>query len=119
MTKTFEDRIYVYLIRLISFLNKFSKEFILREIIRQVVRSGTSVGANYFEAKNASSRRDYQNYFNHSLKSANETVFWINLLLRAKLVSERWRQEGRWLLNETREIASIFAASILTLKRKG
>jgi four helix bundle protein len=71
--------------------------------------SGTSIGANYFEAKAASSKNDFINYFNHLLKSANES----------KLDAKKCNiQNAEVLLKEVSEIANIFASSILTMKGK-
>lgn len=86
------------------------------EIKSQVTRSGTSMGANYFEAEAASSKKDYQNYFSHSLKSSNETKFWLACLKEAGLMSDDLLDEYDWLFNEAKEISSIFASSILTMK---
>jgi four helix bundle protein len=82
------------------------------------MRSGTSIGANYFEAQAASSKKDYQNFFTHSLKSANETKFWLSVLLDANIAAKDSEPEVQWLLKETGEIARIFASSILTMKGK-
>jgi four helix bundle protein len=68
----FKARIRAYVIRLVSFLSGLPKEPVIREVLSQLMRSGTSIGANYHEAIAASSKKDFQNYFNHSLKSANE-----------------------------------------------
>jgi len=114
----FSKRIYGYIIRLVKFLAALPKDAVIREIIGQLMRSGTSIGANYFEAKSASSRKDYQNYFNHSLKSANESKFWLNVLSDSNLVPRGLISECQWLLQETTELANIFASSILTMKRQ-
>jgi four helix bundle protein len=113
----FERRIYKYVLALIGFLGRLPKDNIVREIIGQLMRSGTSVGANYFEAKSASSRKDFINYFNHSLKSANESKFWLNVLREGKLVRDNLQGDCDDLLKETVELSRIFASSILTMKR--
>lgn len=64
-------------------------------IANQIIRSATSIGANVMEAKGASSKKDYANFFAHALKSANETKYWLTILE-----------------------ASNLAKSILTLKNK-
>ena len=79
------------------------------------MRSGTSIGANYFEARAASSKIDFTNFFNHSLKSANESKFWLEILIDARKCNSPQANE---LLKEVSEIANIFASSILTLKGK-
>ncbi len=59
----FKVRLYRYIIRLLKFLVKLPNDPVIREIKGQLTRSGTSMGANYFEAKGASSKKDYQNFF--------------------------------------------------------
>ena len=118
LRKEFEDRIYKYILRLVKFLSSLPYNAVIREIVGQLMRSGTSIGANYFEAKSASSKKDYQNYFTHSLKSANETKFWLSILREGRLLSKDSIPECDWLLGETGELANIFASSILTMKNK-
>lgn len=118
MKEEFQKRIYQYVIRLVRFLSGLPRDPVTREITGQLMRSGTSIGANYFEAQSASSRKDYQNYFTHSLKSANESKFWLSVFLDTDLVPKDLRDECKWFLQETTEFAKIFAASILTLKQQ-
>lgn len=116
LKEEFQERIYRYIMRLVKFISKLPKDNVTREIISQLMRSGTSIGANYFEAHSASSKKDYQNFFNHSLKSANESKFWLKILSDAGFVPRELLEESNWLLQETKELANIFAASILTMK---
>ncbi len=76
------------------------------------------MGANYFEAQGASSRNDFRNFFSYALKSSNERKFWLALLRDSGLVSAELAEENEYLLVETKEIANIFASSIITMKRK-
>ena len=105
MKEEFKKRINKYVLRLIKFLGTLPKDIITREIIRQLMRSGTSIGANYFEAFYASSKKDYQNYFRHSLKSANESMFWLKLLQESDLVPASLKSGCSWLLKETNELS--------------
>lgn len=118
LKEQFKKRIYTYMIRLVKFLGSLPQTIVIREIISQVMRSGTSIGANYFEAQAASSRKDYQNFFNHSLKSANESIFWLLTLKNSDLVPHELVNDLNWLLQETQELANIFASSILTMKNR-
>jgi four helix bundle protein len=118
LKQEFKVRIYQYIIRLLQFLVKLSNAPVIREIKGQLTRSGTSIGANYFEASGASSKKDYQNFFAHALKSANESKFWLAILKDANLIPANLKTESEFLLNETKEIANIFASSILTMKGK-
>ncbi len=82
---------------------------------RQLLRSGTSIIANYIEANSASSKKDFINFFTHSLKSANESKVWLALI---KDTNKSDETENEWLISELKEIANIIAASILTMKGK-
>lgn len=74
----FNARIKQLMLQLIQFVDMLPHDRVCDVIGRQIIRSGTSIGANYFEAKAASSRKDYTNFFNYSLKSANESIFWVD-----------------------------------------
>jgi len=114
----FKKRIRIYIIRLVKFLGALPHNPVIKEITSQLMRSGTSIGANYFEAIAASSKKDFQNFFSHSLKSANESKFWLSVIIDADLVPKELKEEGLWLFQETKELANIFASSILTMKGK-
>lgn len=116
LKEEFRERIYKYIMHLVKFLSNLPKDNVTREIVSQLMRSGTSIGANYFEAQSASSKKDYQNFFNHSLKSANESKFWLKIVLDSGLVPDNLREDCNWLSQETKELANIFASSILTMK---
>ena len=110
-----QDRTYQYSIKILQFLDSLPKDATIQVIVNQLVRSATSIGANVVEAKASSSRKDFTNFFNHSLKSANESCYWLRLLRDAKQIK---RPELDGLLDETRQLANILASSILTLKGK-
>ena len=114
----FRLRIYKYVLVLVKFLAKISNRPVLREIKSQLTRSGTSIGANFFEAQAGSSKKDFQNFFSYSLKSANETKFWLAILRDSNLLEQKESRECNLLLKETQELANILAASIMTMKRK-
>jgi four helix bundle protein len=118
LKKEFKIRLYRYILCLLKFLTQLPNGPVIREIKSQTTRSGTSIGANYFEAGGASSKKDYRNYFNIALKSANETVFWLAVLRDSELAPLSLKEECESLLRETKEIACIFASSIITMKRK-
>ena len=113
--KDFKKRLYAFTLRLIEFLDKLPNDNVSKRIGDQLLRSGTSIIGNYIEGQAASSKRDFTNYFNTSLKSANESKLWLALLRdsgRAK------REDVEWFLGELDEIANIFGSSILTLRGK-
>ena len=82
---------------------------------KQLLRSGTSVLANYIEANSASSKKDFINFLSHDLKSDNESKVWLTLL---RDTDKGDRTELEWLLKELIEIANVLASSILILKGK-
>jgi four helix bundle protein len=116
--KEFRRRIYHYVLKLIRFASALPVDAVSAELKSQLVRSGTSVGANYFEALAGSSKKDFLNFFSHSLKSANESKFWLSLLRDSGFLNENARKECEEILSETRQIANILASSILTMKGK-
>ena len=111
----FKKRLYNWVIRLIKFIDKLPKDSVCSVMGKQLLRSGTSVLANYVEANSASSKKDFINFFTHALKSANESKVWLSLL---KDTDKGDKQELDSLLKELIEISNILASSILTLKGK-
>ena len=109
----FKKRLYDFTLKLITLMDKLSGDNVSRRIGDQLLRSGTSIIGNYIEGQAASSKRDFINYFNTSLKSANESKLWLALLRDSGRIKP---DEVAWFLNELNEIANIFASSILTLK---
>lgn len=109
----FKKRLYDFTLKLIKFLDKLPEDKVSKRIGDQLLRSGTSIIGNYIEGQAASSKKDFTNFFNTSLKSANEGKLWFALLRDSGRVKP---QEVAWFLNELNEIANIFASSVLTLK---
>jgi len=97
-----------------EFLDNLSKEsFSFLIIAKQLFRSATSIGANIVEAQASSSKKDFINFLHHALKSANETKYWLELLLEN---SKTDNTEVAKLLKEARELANILGSVILNLK---
>jgi len=111
----FKKRLYNFTLKLIEFLDRLPKDNVSKRIGDQLLRSGTSIIGNYTEGQAASSRKDFTNFFNNSLKSTNESKLWFALLRDTKRAKP---EEVAWFLNELEEIANIFGSSILTLKGK-
>jgi len=108
-----KHRAYQYSIKMIEFLDALPNDISTGVITKQLLRSATSIGANIVEARGAGSKKDFTNFFAHSLKSANESLYWLGLLRDAKKINST---QLECLLNETRELANILGSSILTLK---
>jgi four helix bundle protein len=101
------------IIKFIEVLNK--RDFVIQIIAKQLLRSATSIGANIIEAQAASSRKDFINFLNHALKSANESKFWLGLLRDAHKAP---LEKTNTLLKETDEMGRILGSSIVTLRGK-
>ena len=98
------------IIKLHQYLIKTQKETI---ISKQIVRSGTSIGANINEANYGQSKADFISKMHIALKEAAETEYWLKLLLISDFITE---DMGRSLLNDCLEIKRILIASINTAK---
>ena len=111
-------------------MNKRTKQFALRiirlsaalpktreaDVIgRQVLKSGTSIGANYREAVRASSRRHFITNLEICLREGDETVYWLELLGEGGVVTEK-RLSG--LIDECNQLVAILTATVRTAKRK-
>jgi len=109
--KNFINRLIEFSISVIDFTDTFPEKPKFWPIRDQLTRCATSIGANVVEAKSSSSKKDYIKFFDIALKSANETEYWLFVLEKMGLKCDN-------LVRENNEIASIIAASLLTLKNK-
>jgi four helix bundle protein len=86
-----------------------------RTIAAQIVRAGTSVGANYRAACRAKSDRDFINKLTILEEEADETAFWLEMLMESSLLNNEQTQR---LHKEASELAAIFVASANTVKAR-
>ena len=82
---------------------------------KQLLRSGTSIGANIAEAQNAQSRADFQSKLNIALKEATETKYWLKLLTATEYLTNA---EFDSIISDCDEIERILSTSVKTLKEK-
>lgn len=108
-------RTYNLSISIIKFVDRISSSRSSKITSDQLLRSATSIGANIIEAQAASSKKDFINFYNIALKSANETKYWLGLI---RDTADTDKNEVQALLEETAEIANILGASILTMRNK-
>jgi four helix bundle protein len=99
---------------IIQFCKTIRQDAITRPIISQLVRAGTSIGANYMEANAASSKQDFRNKIYICKKETQETKHWLRMIVAA--VSEK-REESRKLWKEAQELTLIFGKIISSLKK--
>jgi four helix bundle protein len=105
-TKLFALRV----IKLSRYLMEEKKEYILS---KQILRSGTSIGANVRERKNAQSKLDFINKLSVALKEADETQYWLELLVGSEYIDERMYKS---LECDLKEIIALITASINTAR---
>jgi four helix bundle protein len=110
-----KERAYNYSVQIIEFIDTLPKDNSTNIIAHQLLRSATSIGANVIESQASSSKKDFTNFFNHSLKSANESLYWLGLLRDAKKIKT---ENLIKLHKETEELSKILGASLLTLRGK-
>jgi four helix bundle protein len=112
MTKIYdlEERTARFGENIIGFLKTLPRNPINDELIRQAVRSGTSVGAKYVEADGAESKKDFRHKIAICKKEAKETKHWLRMIAKAN--PDR-KEEAVKLSNEAQELTLIFSAILL------
>lgn len=101
-----EERTANFAEKVIDLCKKTPKSVISNPIISQLIRSATSIGANYCEANGASSKKDFKNKIFICKKEAKETKYWLRVLAKA---SEEVKEECRTLWQEAQELTLIFS----------
>ena len=107
------DKSYQFALKIVkvhTYLNKEQNEHVLS---KQLLRSGTAIGALVSESKFAQSKSDFINKMSIALKEANETKYWINLLCESSFISEKIFQS---IYTEIKELISIIVAIVKTSK---
>lgn len=98
------------IIKLNKFLVKNKKETI---IAKQIVRSGTSIGANINEANYGQSKADFVAKMHIALKETAETEYWLRLLVLSEYIS---KQEGDSIISDCLELKKLLVATLNTAK---
>ncbi len=109
------DKSYGFAIRIVKlsqFLQQDKKEYVLS---KQVLRSGTAVGALIREAEFGQSRADFVNKMSISLKEANETEYWLSLLKDTAFISE---EQFLSIQPECKELIAMLVSTVKTSKRQ-
>jgi four helix bundle protein len=101
------ERTAIFGERVIRFAKTIQRNEISRPLILQLVRSGTSVGANYAEADDAGSRNEFFHRISICQRESREVMHWFRMLVAAEPDS---REEARALWAEAKELNHIFAA---------
>ena len=101
----------VQIVKLAQKLQTEEKEYV---VSRQILKSGTSIGANIRESQNAQSKADFVSKLTIALKEADETQYWLELMMLSELISET---EYNDLLKDLKEIIAILTSSVKTAKQ--
>ena len=100
---------------IIVLAKKVTKNTVTLPIISQLIRAGTSPGANYCEATGASSKKDFKNKIHICKKEIQETKYWLRMLTKAY---PEVNAETRKLWKEAQELTLIFSKIISTMNKK-
>ena len=93
----------------IDMVRSFRKDTVNRPLIGQVIRSATSIGANYAEADDTQTRKDFRHRIGVCLREAKETKHWLRMLARA---NPGHKEHCRELWQEAQELVLIFATIV-------
>lgn len=109
------DRTKLYARRIIRLVSALPKSVVAQVLGKQVLRSGTSVGANYREASRARSKAEFIAKMGDCLKELGESEYWLDLLSEETVVPPAKLAS---LLDETRKLIAIFVTSIKTARSR-
>lgn len=110
-----QEKSYAFAIRIVKayqHLSENKREFVLS---KQLLRSGTAIGALSREAEQAQSKADFINKLSIALKEANETSYWLSILKDTNYLSE---EQYNSLIIDSQELIRMLVSSIKTLKAK-
>ena len=105
-----EERTFLFTKDVIEFVGKVPKGIANNEVAKQLVRSAGSVGANYIEANEALSKKDFAMRIKISRKEAKETIYWLRLI---QVDSEEATKKQLSLVTEASELTKIFGAIVV------
>lgn len=108
-----DDKCKAFAIRIIKLYDFLCKSTYDNVLSKQILRSGTSIGANARERKNAQSNADFISKMSIALKEADETQYWLELLVATDRISS---VQFDSLNNDLREIIALLTSSIKTSK---
>lgn len=108
------ERLLSFAAEVLLLARKLPDDSASKHVSRQLVRSATGGGANYEEARGAESRADFVHKVSIAAKEMRESLYWLRLSERAKLVDD---QQLAALIDEANQLVSILTASAKTAKR--
>jgi len=109
------ERTTEFALRVIQMFSQLPKTDVARVLGRQVLRSGTSIGANYREARRSRSTAEFISKIGDCLKETDETSYWLELLVRGDIVSEAKLAS---LQDETNQLLAILTTISKNAKKR-
>jgi four helix bundle protein len=110
------ERLLDFAVRIVRLANALPRNMAGKHIAGQLLRAGTSPGANYEEARGAESRADFVHKLGIVLKELKESRYWLRLISRAELMKAA---RVASLIAESEELCAIFGQCVLTAKKRG
>lgn len=111
-----KERAFKFSVSLIKYFSSVTLNSDFRFLKNQLYRSATSIGANVIEGSGGSSKKELARYFRIAIRSANETTYWLKLIL--EVFEEVERSKIQELVIESESITRILGKSIATLNSK-
>ncbi|HEY7288257.1 MAG TPA: four helix bundle protein [Vicinamibacterales bacterium] len=109
-----KDRTKTFGIAIVELARELPADVVTSTIVRQLVKSGTAVGANYWSSCRAKSRADFISKMTVAEEEADETIYWLEMLVGGRIVvADRVRRHRE----EAEQLVRIFVASINTARR--
>ena len=105
-----EQRTKHFAIDVLNWLDSLPDRRVVSAAAYQLAKSGTSIGANYREANKAESKDDFSHKIGIVEKETNETVFWFEVLLESRLLSDEQKVAGQPLHSEAVELLKLFSS---------
>jgi four helix bundle protein len=102
------ERTFLFAKRIITYVNELPKTIANIEISKQIVRASGSVGANYIEAEESLSKKDFVMRMKISRKEAKESIYWLGM----SEPKEEWMREKEKLIQEATELMKIFGSIV-------
>ncbi|MCX7955520.1 MAG: four helix bundle protein [Patescibacteria group bacterium] len=99
--------------KIIAFCQKIKISILNESLIKQLIKSATSIGANYMEANGGNSKKDFKNKISICKKEAKETLHWLRMIA---ITDKEKREEIKSLWKETHELVLIFSKILSSLK---
>ena len=108
-----KEKSFDFAVRIVKFAKWLDGQKVNYKLIDQVLRSGTSIGANVTEAISAQTKKDFAHKLHIAFKEANETRYWLELLLASETISQKAANE---LLSDVTELIKILASILISTK---